>query len=232
MVRTSTTTIKSYPNGKNFNFPLLTFPSTGLSYHINCGTSTKSTDSFNTTWLSDDFISSGSSAIVSKPLQFPLPSAKTLHFFLPSFSDKINCYTFPSLPSPSHYLLCTFIVYNNYDAKFIRPSFNVALSSIVIFNWCAPWPESTARKGTYYDLFASLPNTSSSSSSSLNHCFYDFATDSLLVSSIELIQVHPTAYTNSNNLLLINYSRISWASTKPWGTGFTNHTEGRVCEEC
>ncbi|KAL2562619.1 hypothetical protein AAZV13_20G147500 [Glycine max] len=192
-----------------------------FSYHINCGASTDSTDSFNTTWLSDRFFSAGSSALVSEPLHFPLPSEKTLRFFPPSSSGKRNCYTFPSLPSPSRYLLRTFTVYDNYDAKSRPPSFDVSLSSTVLFSWRSPWPESTARNGAYSDLFASLPNTSS-----LDLCFYGFATDSPLVSSIELVQVHPAAYTNSNNLILVNYGRISCgAAAKPWGAGFTNHTD-------
>ncbi|XP_047164082.1 receptor-like protein 4 [Vigna umbellata] len=193
----------------------------GLSYHINCGTSANSTDSFNTTWLSDRFFSAGSSALVSQPLNFPLPSEKTLRFFPPSSYGKKNCYTFPSLPSSSRYLLRTFTVYDNYDAKSRPPSFDVALSSTVLFSWRSPWPESTAAKGAYSDLFASLSNTSSS----LDLCFYGFATDAPLISSIELIQVHPSAYDAPDNIILVNYGRISCGAPQHWGAAFSNDTD-------
>ncbi|CAJ1976691.1 unnamed protein product [Sphenostylis stenocarpa] len=193
----------------------------GFSYRINRGTSANSTDSFNTTWLSDRFFSAGSSALVSQPLNFPLPSEKTLRFFPPSSCGKRNCYTFPSLPSSSRYLLRTFTVYDNYDAKSRPPSFDVALSSTVLFSWRSPWPESTAVKGAYSDLFATLPNTSSS----LDLCFYGFATDAPLVSSIELLQVHPAAYNAPDNIILVNYGRISCGTPHHWGADFSNDTD-------
>ncbi|KAK7391437.1 hypothetical protein VNO78_19853 [Psophocarpus tetragonolobus] len=197
------------------------FNNININININCGTSTNSTDSFNTTWLSDRFFTGGSTALVSEPLNFPLPSEKTLRFFPPSSSGKKNCYTFPSLPSPARYLIRTFTVYDNYDANSRPPSFDVALSSTVLFSWRSPWPQHTARYGAYSDLFASLPNTSSS----LDLCFYGFATDAPLISSLQLLQLHPAAYAAPHNVFLVNYGRISCAATQPWGPAFTNHTD-------
>ncbi|KAK7279564.1 hypothetical protein RJT34_24617 [Clitoria ternatea] len=197
----------------------------GFSYHINCGTSTNSTDSFNTTWLSDRFFSGGISAIVSEPLRFHLLSEKTLRSFPASSSGKKNCYSFPSLPS-GRYLLRTFTVYDNYDAKSRPPSFDVSLSATILFSWRSPWPESTARDGAYSDLFAFVPNTSSSATTDL--CFYGFATDAPIVSSVELVQVDPASYDSSatgDNVILVNYGRISCGSDGHWGPGFTNDTD-------
>jgi len=192
------------------------------SYHINCGTSTNTTDSFNTTWLSDRYYTGGATTTVSEPLHFNLPSEKTLRFFPSSSSGKKNCYSFPSLPS-SRYLLRTFTVYDNYDAKSRPPSFDVALSSTIIFNWRSPWPESTARDGAYADLFAFLHTPSAA-----DLCFYGFATDAPIISSIELIPVNSASYDSNStgeNFILVNYGRISCGSGDHWGTGFTNDTE-------
>ncbi|XP_020229693.1 receptor-like protein 4 [Cajanus cajan] len=186
-----------------------------LSYHINCGTSTNTTDAFNTTWLSDRFFTGGTAAIVSEPLRFPLPSEKTLRFFPPSSYGKKNCYSFPSLPSPARYLLRTFTVYDNYDANSRPPSFDVALASTVLFTWRSPWPDSAARRGAYADLFPSL------ASSSLHLCFDGFATDAPLVSSLQLLQVPPAAYNVTDNLILVNYGRISCGAVSHWGAAFT-----------
>ncbi|XP_027365950.1 receptor-like protein 4 [Abrus precatorius] len=200
----------------------------GFSNHINCGTSTNSTDPFNTTWLSDRFFTAGTSAIVSEPLRFRLPSEKTLRFFPPSSFGKKNCYSFPSLPS-GRYLLRTFTVYDNYDAKSRPPSFDVALSATVLFSWRSPWPESTARDGAYSDLFAFVLNTSSTTTTATTDlCFYGFATDAPIVSSVELVQVDPASYdssTTGHKLALVNYGRLSCGSDYHWGPGVTNDTD-------
>ncbi|XP_073223990.1 receptor-like protein 4 isoform X2 [Cicer arietinum] len=192
------------------------------SYHINCGTSTNTTDSFNTTWLSDRFYTAGSTSLVSEPLRFNLPSEKTLRFFPPSSYGKKNCYSFPSLPS-SRYLLRTFTVYDNYDAKSRPPSFDVSISATIIFNWRSPWPESTSRNGAYSDLFAFLHTPSAS-----DLCFYGYATDAPIVSSIELFPVDSASYDSNStgeNFVLVNYGRISCGSDDHWGSGFTNDTD-------
>ncbi|CAI8585122.1 unnamed protein product [Vicia faba] len=198
------------------------FPYGLSSYHINCGTSTNLTDSFNTTWLSDRFFTGGSASDVSEPLRFKLPSEKTLRFFPSSSNGKKNCYSFSSLPS-ARYLLRTFTVYDNFDDKSRPPSFDVALSGTIIFNWRSPWPESTARDGAYSDIFAFF-NTSLSA----DLCFYGFATDAPIVSSIELFPVESASYDSNStgdDLILVNYGRISCGSGDPWGPGFTNDTD-------
>ncbi|CAK8573078.1 unnamed protein product [Lathyrus sativus] len=206
---TISTSTPSYPYGLS-------------SYHINCGTSTNLTDSFNTTWLSDRFFTGGSTSDVSEPLRFKLPSEKTLRFFPSSSNGKKNCYSFSSLPS-ARYLLRTFTVYDNYDDKSRPPSFDVAFSGTIIFNWRSPWPESTAQYGAYSDIFVFL-NTSLPA----DLCFYGFATDAPIVSSIELFPVDSTSYdshSTGENLILVNYGRISCGSDDPWGPGFTNDTD-------
>ncbi|XP_061349731.1 receptor-like protein 4 [Gastrolobium bilobum] len=199
----------------------------GFSYDINCGTSTNTTDSFNTTWISDRFFTGGSVALVSEPLRFQQPSEKTLRFFPASSYGKKNCYSFPSLPS-GRYLLRTFTVYDNYDAKSRPPSFDVALSGTVLFSWRSPWPESVARDGAYSDLFAFVDNATSSTTAGADLCFYGYATDAPVVSSVELVQVDPASYDSSStgeNIVLVNYGRISCGPGVHWGAGFTNDTD-------
>ncbi|KAK7268375.1 hypothetical protein RIF29_21073 [Crotalaria pallida] len=202
-----------------------TTPLYGLSYHINCGSSSNTTDSFNTTWLSDRFYTGGVTAVVSEPLRFRLPSEKTLRFFPPSSYGKKNCYSFPSLPPSSRYLLRTFTVYDNYDAKSRPPSFDVAVSSTILFSWRSPWQESTSRDGAYSDAFFSIQN---STTTTTDLCFYGFATDAPVISSVELIQIDTASYdasTTGDNVILINYGRVSCGSDGQWGPGFTADTD-------
>ncbi|TKY51667.1 Levansucrase protein [Spatholobus suberectus] len=77
----------------------------------------------------------------------PSPLRENPPLLPPSSYGKKNCYSFPSLPSPARYLLRTFTVYDNYDAKSRPPSFDAALASTVLFSWRSPWPESAARYG-------------------------------------------------------------------------------------
>ncbi|KAG5059976.1 hypothetical protein AAZX31_01G080500 [Glycine max] len=210
---TSTTTSTPLP------LPTPSFPS-GLSYHIDCGSPTNSTDQFNTTWLSDRYFSGGATGIVSEPLRFRHGHEKTLRFF-PISSGKKNCYTVPNLP-PSRYLLRTFVVYDNYDGRSHPPSFDVAVAATVVFSWRSPWPQSLARNGAYADLFATI------ASSEALICFYSFATDPPVVSSIELFAADPASYDaaaiGKNDIVLVNYGRLSCGSNQ-WGPGFSNDSD-------
>ncbi|KAI5436562.1 receptor-like protein 4 [Lathyrus oleraceus] len=205
-------------------FSILTTVSTalpyGISYHIDCGTPTNTTDSFNTTWLSDRFFTGGTTGIVSEPLRFHHHHEKTLRFF-PISSGKKNCYTVPLLSTSSRYLLRTFVVYDNYDGKSHPPSFDVSVSGTVVFSWRSPWPESLARDGAYADLFASFQEQALI-------CFYSFATDPPVVSSLELFAVDPASYGSAsianNDTILVNYGRLSCGSNQ-WGPGFTNDAD-------
>ncbi|KAJ1385266.1 Malectin-like carbohydrate-binding domain [Sesbania bispinosa] len=193
-----------------------------LSYHIDCGSPTNSTDSFNTTWLSDRFFTGGTSSIVSEPLRFHNQHEKTLRFF-PISSGKKNCYAIPSLP-PSRYLFRTFVVYDNYDGKSHPPSFDVSVSGTVVFSWRSPWPQSLARDGAYSDLFASiLPGEEEALI-----CFYSFATDPPVISSLEVFAADPASYGSAsignNETILVNYGRLSCGSNQ-WGPGFTNDAD-------
>ncbi|KAM0016793.1 putative non-specific serine/threonine protein kinase [Helianthus debilis subsp. tardiflorus] len=58
--------------------PSSSFPFDTTSYHIDCGSTTTTTDKFNTTWLSDRYASAGSNGIVSEPLLFQSFHEKTL----------------------------------------------------------------------------------------------------------------------------------------------------------
>ncbi|XP_027359912.1 receptor-like protein 4 isoform X2 [Abrus precatorius] len=191
-----------------------------VSYHIDCGSPTNTTDPFNNTWLSDRYFSGGAAAIVSEPLHFRHAHEKTLRFF-PISSGKKNCYTVPSLP-PSRYLVRTFVVYDNYDGKSHPPSFDVSVSGTVVFSWRSPWPQSLARNGAYADLFASILT------SEALICFYSFATDPPVVSSIELFSADSASYDSAsigdNGTLLVNYGRLSCGSDQ-WGPGFTNDSD-------
>ncbi|KAG5062669.1 hypothetical protein JHK85_003852 [Glycine max] len=211
---TSTTTSTTLPPSSP------SFPS-GLSYHIDCGSPTNSTDQFNTTWLSDRYFSGGATGIVSEPLRFRHGHEKTLRFF-PISSGKKNCYTIPNLP-PSRYLLRTFVVYDNYDGRSHPPSFDVAIAATVVFSWRSPWPQSLARDGAYADLFATI-----TASSEALICFYSFATDPPVVSSIELFAADPASYDaaaiGKNDSVLVNYGRLSCGS-KQWGPGFSNDSD-------
>ncbi|KAL2322174.1 hypothetical protein Fmac_026553 [Flemingia macrophylla] len=73
------------------------------------------------------------------------------------------------------------------------------------YNWRSPWPHYAARCGTYANLFLSTYP-------SLDLCFYDFATDALVISSLQL---HLATYNGSDYLLLVNYGRISCPPPSP-----------------
>ncbi|CAJ1932268.1 unnamed protein product [Sphenostylis stenocarpa] len=201
------------------NLPPSSFPY-GLSYHIDCGSPTNTTDPFNTTWLSDRYFSGGATGIVSEPLHFRHAHEKTLRFF-PISSGKKNCYTIPSLP-PSRYLLRTFVVYDNYDGRSHPPSFDVSVGSTVVFSWRSPWPQSLARDGAYADLFATVL------SSEALICFYSLATDPPVISSIEIFAADLASYDAAaiadNGTVLVNYGRLSCGSDQ-WGPGFSNDSD-------
>ncbi|QCD90233.1 somatic embryogenesis receptor kinase 1 [Vigna unguiculata] len=207
-----TTTSTNLP--RSFSFPY------GLSYRIDCGSPTNTTDPFNTTWLSDRYFSGGATGIVSEPLHFHHAHEKTLRFF-PISSGKKNCYAIPSLP-PSRYLLRTFVVYDNYDGRSHPPSFDVAVASTVVFSWRSPWPLSLARDGAYADLFATIL------SSEALICFYSLATDPPVISSIELFAADLASYDAAaiadNGTVLVNYGRLSCGSDQ-WGPGFSNDSD-------
>ncbi|KAL5759209.1 hypothetical protein ACOSQ2_018047 [Xanthoceras sorbifolium] len=190
-----------------------------ISYHIDCGTDTSTVDSFNTSWLSDRFYTGGAKSIVSEPLHFHLPHEKTLRFF-PLSSGKKNCYIVPNLPSGRYYLR-TFTVYDNYDGKSHSPSFDASVEGTVVFSWRSPWPEELARDGAYSDLFVFVND------GELDFCFYSFATDPPLISSLEIQQIEPSSYdaaTIGHNYILVNYGRFSCGSNQ-WGPGFSNDTD-------
>ncbi|KAI4313968.1 hypothetical protein L6164_026911 [Bauhinia variegata] len=182
-----------------------------LAYHIDCGSPTNSTDPFNTTWLSDRFSTGGVTSIVSEPLHFHYSYEKSLRFFPISYGKK-NCYVIPSLP-PGRYFIRTFTVYDNYDGKSHPPSFDVSVEGTVVFSWRSPWPESIARDGAYSDLFAFVNDGEA------DVCFYGFATDPPIISSLELFQVDPLSYdsaTLGDNHVLVDYGRLS-CGTNQWG---------------
>ncbi|KAL6190272.1 hypothetical protein ACLB2K_036670 [Fragaria x ananassa] len=208
-----------------FLLPLLLFVSAhsysyyGLSYNIDCGSATNSTDGFNTTWLSDRFYTGGSSYYVSEPLQFRHPQEKTLRFFPPS-SGKKNCYVVPNLPSGRYYVR-TFTVYDNYDGKSHPPSFDASVEGTLVYSWRSPWPEDLTRSGAYSDLFVFVTDGEA------DICFYSIATDSPVVGSLQIVQVDPASYDggfDGRKYILVNYGRLSCGSGQ-WGPGFSNDTD-------
>ncbi|RYR56503.1 hypothetical protein Ahy_A05g022199 isoform A [Arachis hypogaea] len=220
IITTTTTTPLPSPSPS----PSSSYPY-GFSYHIDCGSPTNTTDPFNTTWLSDRYFSGGATSIVSEPLLFQHPHEKTLRFF-PTSSGKKNCYTLP-LPPPSstssahrRFLLRTFVVYDNYDGKAHPPSFDVSVRSTIVFSWRSPWPSSLSRRGAYSDLLASSP----SDADAVPVCFYSFATDPPVISSLEVFSVDPNSYdaasTATTDIVLVNYGRLSCGSGQ-WGPGFS-----------
>ncbi|KAG9130768.1 hypothetical protein Leryth_012710 [Lithospermum erythrorhizon] len=137
------------------------------------------------------------------------------------------------------YLLRTFTVYDNYNGKSHSPSFDVAVDGVVVFAWRSPWPEAISRSGAYSDLIVSVPDgeilkedtshVEYVEAQEIDVCFYSIATDSPVVSSIELFEISPDAYLNinetvSNNSILVNYGRFS-AGLDQWGQGFSNDTD-------
>ncbi|KAJ0634206.1 putative transferase [Helianthus annuus] len=200
--------------------PSSSFPFDTTSYHIDCGSTTTTTDKFNTTWLSDRYASAGSNGIVSEPLLFQSFHEKTVRYF-PISSGKKNCYTFPEIP-PGRYYLRTFTVYDNYDGKSHSPSFDLSVEGTVVFSWRSPWPEDISRYGAYSDLmFYALD-------SDIDVCLYSIATDPPVIGSIEVIRIDPESYdpvkTGNDSSILVNYGRLTCGSNQ-WGPGFSNDTD-------
>ncbi|XP_015578003.1 receptor-like protein 4 [Ricinus communis] len=195
----------------------LSFPY-DISYYIDCGGPTNTTDPFNTTWLSDRFFTGGSTSVVSEPLHFRFPQEKNLRYF-PLSSGKKNCYILP-LPNGRYYIR-TFTVYDNYDGKLHSPSFDVSVEGTLVFSWRSPWSENLARDGAYSDLFTFIDDGEA------DICFYSIATDPPVIGSLEIRQVDPASYdsiTVGNNSILVNYGRLSCGSVQ-WGPGFSNDTD-------
>ncbi|KAK9750340.1 hypothetical protein RND81_02G189100 [Saponaria officinalis] len=189
-----------------------------VSYHIDCGGSTTTTDQFNITWLSDRYFTGGATSVVSRPLHFSLLPEKTLRFFPPTTSGKKNCYVIPVTASNGRYLFRTFTVYDNYDGKDHPPSFEVSVQNTVVFGYKSPWPESVSSDGVYSDLLAFVDGTEA------NVCFYSLATDPPLIGTLEVIEIDPTAYaaaTIGNDSVLVNYGRLSCGQDL-WGPGLSN----------
>ncbi|KAJ0435956.1 putative transferase [Helianthus annuus] len=192
--------------------PSSSFPFDTTSYHIDCGSTTTTTDKFNTTWLSDRYASAGSNGIVSEPLLFQSFHEKTVRYF-PISSGKKNCYTFPEIP-PGRYYLRTFTVYDNYDGKSHSPSFDLSVEGTVVFSWRSPWPEDISRYGAYSDLmFYALD-------SDIDVCLYSIATDPPVIGSIEVIRIDPESYdpvkTGNDSSILVNYGRLTCGSNQAW----------------
>ncbi|KAL8268871.1 hypothetical protein R6Q59_002669 [Mikania micrantha] len=205
-------------------YPSVSFPF-DTAYHIDCGSSTTTTDKFNTTWLSDRYFTAGLTGLVSEPLRFRSFHEKTLRYF-PVSSGKKNCYIFPELP-PGRYYLKTFTVYDNYNGKNHPPSFDLAIEGTAVFSWRSPWEDGISRSGVYSEF---IFNTSDGDA---DVCFYSIATDAPVIGSIELIQIDPGSYdpvlTGSGSTILVNYGRLSCGSNR-WGPGFSNDIDvfGRV----
>nr|GEX81853.1 putative leucine-rich repeat receptor-like serine/threonine-protein kinase At2g14440 [Tanacetum cinerariifolium] len=204
--------------------PLLFYPSSSFlydtAYHIDCGSTTTTTDHFNTTWLSDRYFTAGTNGLVSEPLLFQSFHEKTLRYF-PISSGKKNCYIFPDLPFGKYYLR-TFTVYDNYDGKSHSPSFDLSVEGTVVFSWRSPWQEDISRYGAYSDLiFYGLDGDA-------DVCFYSIATDPPVIGSLELIRIDPDSYdpvlTGNGSSILVNYGRLSCGSNQ-WGPGFSNDTD-------
>ncbi|XWS69810.1 hypothetical protein CRYUN_Cryun04dG0210400 [Craigia yunnanensis] len=185
------------------------------SFHIDCGALTPSTDSYNISWLPDNFFTGGSTSVVSEPLHFHLQHEKTLRYF-PLSSGKKNCYNIP-LP-PARYYIRTFTVYDNYDGKSHSPSFDASVEGTIVFSWRSPWPENLTRDGAYSDLFAFIKD------GQLDFCFYSIATDPPVIGSLEVVQIDPLSYNSAgtgDSYILVNYGRLSPGSPQ-WGPGFTS----------
>ncbi|KAK1425618.1 hypothetical protein QVD17_20972 [Tagetes erecta] len=186
-----------------------------ISYHIDSGSSTTTTDNHNITWLSDRYFTSGSTGIVSEPLRFKSLHEKTLRYF-PVSSGKKNCYIFPELP-PGRYYLKTFTVYDNYNGKNHPPSFDLSIEGTLVFSWRSPWEDDVSRYGRYNDFVFFT------SDGDADVCFYSIATDSPVIGSVELIQIDTGAYdpvlTGNDSSILVNYGRLSCGSNH-LGLGF------------
>ncbi|KAK3442791.1 hypothetical protein EUGRSUZ_B03053 [Eucalyptus grandis] len=196
------------------------YPYGNVSLHIDCGSDHTSADAFNTTWLSDRFFTGGSSSVVSEPLLFPSRHEQNLRSFPPPSSGKKNCYVVPGLPSGRYYLRA-FTVYDDYDGRSHPPSFDASVQGTLVFSWRSPWPEDSARRGSYSDLLAFVPDPPA------EVCFYSVATDSPVVGSLSLVQVDPLSYdaaTVGHGFVLVNYGRLDCGPDN-WGPGFTNDTD-------
>ncbi|KAL5722248.1 hypothetical protein ACHQM5_005791 [Ranunculus cassubicifolius] len=205
-----------------FSLPILTssYPY-DTSYRIDCGGTTNFTNSFNQSWLSDSdsYSTGGHSALVSQPQNFLQQQEKTLRFF-PLSSGKKNCYTVNNVPNGRYYFRI-FTVYDNYDGKLHSPSFDVSVEKTVVFSWRSPWPEDVSKDGAYSDLFVFVDDGDA------DVCFYSFATDPPVISSLEIIQVDPLSYDSisiGNNVLLVNYGRLTCGSNS-FGSGFSNDSD-------
>ncbi|KAI3796201.1 hypothetical protein L1987_38867 [Smallanthus sonchifolius] len=207
----------------------LLYPSTSFpydtAYHIDCGSSTTTTDKFNTTWLSDRYFTAGSTGLVSEPLRFHSFHEKTLRYF-PVSSGKKNCYIFPDLP-PGRYYLRTFTVYDNYDGKTHPPSFDLSTEGTLVFSRRSPWEDDVSRHGAYSDFIFSVSDGDG------DVCFYSIATDPPVIGSIELIRIDPASYdpvlTGNESSILVNYGRLSCGSNR-WGFSNDEDVFGRVWE--
>lgn len=190
-----------------------------VSYHIDCGSATPTTDQFRTTWLADRFFTGGAASIVSEPLRFSQPQEKTLRYF-PLSSGKKNCYVIPGLPSGRYYFR-TFTVYDNYDGRSHSPSFDTSVEGTTVFNWRSPWKDDVARGGAYSDVLAFVDDGDA------DICFYSIATDPPVIGSLSVVSVDPLSYdsaTIGKDFILVNYGRLDcgWGQ---WGPGFSNDTD-------
>ncbi|KAI7738819.1 hypothetical protein M8C21_006266 [Ambrosia artemisiifolia] len=197
-----------------------------ISYHIDCGSTTTTTDKYNTTWLSDRFFTSGSTGLVSEPLLFHSFHQKTLRYF-PVSSGKKNCYIIPNLPVGKYHLK-TFTVYDNYNGKHHAPSFDMSVEGTLVSSWRSPWEQQTNRYGDNKDVVFFV------SDGHADVCFYSIATDSPVIGSIQLFQIDPDSYepgSTGKESVLVSYGRLSCGSSR-WGPGFSNDVDvfGRVWE--
>lgn len=120
-------------------------------------------------------------------------------------------------------MLRTFTVYDNFDGKSHSPSFDVSVEGTLVYSWRSPWAESVSRSGVYSDLFFYH------NKSVADVCFYSIATDSPVISSLELTEIDTNAYPfetpqNRSSYILINYGRFTSGSDQ-WGPGFSNDTD-------
>ncbi|OWM75800.1 hypothetical protein CDL15_Pgr009444 [Punica granatum] len=196
------------------------YPYGNVSFHIDCGGHTPSTDRFGVQWEADRYFTGGATGIVSEPLRFSLPQEKTLRYF-PLSSGKKNCYIIPGLPDGRYYIR-TFTVYDNYDGRSHSPSFEAAVEGTSVFSWRAPWPADVERNGAYSDLLAFVHDGEA------DICFYSIATDPPVIGSLSVLKIDPGSYdsgsVNGTDFILVNYGRFDCGSGQ-WGPGFSNDSD-------